>query len=162
MTLIARGRCGVAFVRNAFICFGHAAITVAAFSICSVGLVPDARSQQPGFDCATNTAPDERTICASAELSRLDRQLNDLYVAVRDGLDAGQQILLRDTQRLWLRQRAACGRDPSCIAALYQARIPQLRAILAGTPGVPPAPVGSRPPAIPGARDACDAFPTLC
>jgi uncharacterized protein len=142
----------------------HATIALVAFSICLVSLVPDVHGQQPSFNCKTNTAPDERTICASKVVSQLDRQMDDLYVALRDSLDAGQQALLREAQRSWLRKRAACGTNASCIAALYQARIPQLRALLAGTTGVPQAQPGTPPqtPSPGGGRDACDAFPTLC
>ena len=137
------------------------AAVIATLSLC---FAPEALSQ-PSFNCATNRAPDEVTICGNIALSQLDRQLGDLYGAVREGLDLNQQQGLRDVQRNWLRQRTACGSDASCIARLYQQRISQLRTILAGPPApvTPPAPVGARPPPPGGnSRDACDAFPTLC
>jgi len=151
-------------VDSFFVGVARAVVVSAAFSVVSFGIVPFARGEQPSFNCKTDTAPDESTICASSALSQLDRQLNDLFVAVRDGLDANQQIQLRDAERIWLRQRAACGRNASCIAGLYQARIGQLRSIIAGAPGVPQAPIGTpvRPPVSSGTGDACDAFPTLC
>src|SRR5262245_53729234 len=89
---------------------------------------------QPSFSCATDTGPDERTICASPALSQFDRQLNHLYGLVLEALDANRQISLRDAQRNWLRQRAACGTNAGCITGLYQVRISQLQALLAGAP----------------------------
>ena len=95
--------------------------------------------QQPSFNCLTDSLyPDEGAICANSELSQLDRQMVTLYTAVREPLDAGRQILLRDAQRNWLRQRAACGPSISCIAALYRKRIAELQTLIAGPPAAPP------------------------
>jgi S1-C subfamily serine protease len=125
-------------VQNFFVSRARASVASATFLICSVTFVPVVHGQQPSFNCTTDTRPDERTICASAALSQFDRQLSNLYVAARDGLDAAQQILLRDAQRNWLRQRAACGANANCIASLYRARISQFQAMLAGTPSGEP------------------------
>jgi uncharacterized protein len=95
--------------------------------------------QQPSFNCLTDSLyPDEGAICANSELSQLDRQMVTLYTAVREPLDAGRQILLRDAQRNWLRQRAACGPSMSCIATLYRKRIAELQTLIAGPPAAPP------------------------
>jgi uncharacterized protein len=145
------------------------AASAAAVIAISFSYADAARSQQqPSFNCANNRAPNEVAICNNIALSQLDRQLSDLFVTVRDGLDLNQQAALRDTQRNWLRQRAACGADTGCIGRLYRQRIPQLRAMLAGSaapptvPVGPPPPVGTRPSPGSGTRDACDTFPTLC
>jgi uncharacterized protein len=126
------------------------------------------RAQGPSFNCLTNNKPDETTICTSNMLSRLDVELNGLYTALRESLDTNSQLLLRDTQRGWLRKRGACQSDVRCISALYQTRITALKQMLAPIPAEPPqtAPTTTtdrsapRPPA--GGRDACDTFPTLC
>jgi uncharacterized protein len=130
--------------------------------------VPNARSAQPSFDCATNTRLDERTICASAVLSELDVRMSGLYFMLRDALPAPQQALLQEAQRYWLKRRAACSGNANCIAGLYRARIPQLNAVLAGAPpgGTPssgPSPGGKLPlPPPPGIPDACVVWRTLC
>jgi uncharacterized protein len=147
-----------------------------------LGFSGPALSQQPSFDCATDHGADEVTICGNYALAQLDRQLADLYTAVRGRLDASQQAALRDSQRVWIRQRAACGRDANCIARVYQERIPQLSGLLVRP--APPQPAPAPPPAVAapvitpqtpamtrpspgpppaqGTRDACDMFPTLC
>ena len=122
----------------------------------------------PADWCSNPRTPDEITICGNSALSQFDRQLGQLYIAVRTGLSLDQQSLLRDTQRAWLSQRSACGWNADCIARLYQTRIPQLRGMLAG--GAPLPSTGSAPAATPApvptptgsGRDACDMFPTLC
>jgi uncharacterized protein YecT (DUF1311 family) len=127
---------------------------------------PCAHAQQNW--CSNPRTPDEITICGNSALSQFDRQLGQLYIAVRTGLSLDQQSLLRDTQRAWLSQRSACGWNADCIARLYQTRIPQLRGMLAG--GAPLPSTGSAPAATPApvptptgsGRDACDMFPTLC
>ena len=166
-----RSKMGRAFVRAGVIPIAtlsalavRASRALAAALICSFTFVPEVRAQGPSFNCVTDTRPVERTVCASAALSQLDRQLSTLYFAVRDGLDAGQQAVLRDGQRNWIRERQSCGANAACISALYQRRISQLQQMMAGRPAVTPAPDASpaRPPASGGTRDACDAFPTLC
>lgn len=166
-----RPRIGRAFVRAGVIPLGtlsvlaaRASVALAATLICSFTFVPEVLAQGPSFNCVTDTRPDERTVCASAALSQLDRQLSTLYFAVRDGLDAGQQAVLRDGQRSWIRERQSCGANAACISALYQRRISQLQQMMAGRPAVTPTPdaPAARPPTSGGTRDACDAFPTLC
>jgi uncharacterized protein len=95
-----------------------------------------ALGQQPSFDCATSRHLDETTICGDPSLAQLDRALDDLFATALNRLDEKQKPALRDSQRQWLRQRAACGRDVSCINRLYAQRIPQVRA-LASAQSVP-------------------------
>jgi uncharacterized protein len=148
-------------MQNAFISAYRATFMAAASLICVISFVPDVVGQ-PSFDCRTNTGPDERTICASRALSQMDRRLSNAYLELRGRLDSDQQIRLRDVQRNWLRQRANCVANVNCIAALYQTRIPQLEAMLAGAT-TSTAPSGTpQSPSTGGTRDACDAFPTLC
>jgi uncharacterized protein YecT (DUF1311 family) len=108
-----------------------------ALSLCPAG---PALSQQPSFNCAADRHPDEVTICGSLALAGLDRRMNDLYFAARERLDLVQQSTLQNSQRYWLRQRAACERDANCISRLYQQRILELSA-LAGSQSEPSAPV---------------------
>jgi uncharacterized protein len=141
-------------------------------------LVPAAAKSQPAW-CASPKTPDEITICANPHLAQLDQLLGGLYVAVRALLSPSEQLSLRDSQRAWLAQRAACGYSSDCISRLYQTRVPQLRAALAG-PAPQPIPIPASPapappatpttpttptipsPTTPPPGDPCDMFPTLC
>jgi uncharacterized protein YecT (DUF1311 family) len=81
----------------------------------------------PSFDCSKARTPDELEICRNGMLASLDRQLDGLYAAVRDRSNGDRQIALRDEQRSWLRQRAACLSNDTCLLDTYRSRIAQLR-----------------------------------
>jgi uncharacterized protein YecT (DUF1311 family) len=72
----------------------------------------------PSFDCARVSSHVNRLICASPELSALDRRLADHYraLAARPGIDVA--ALQRDEAR-WLREvRDPCP-DAACVAQAY-------------------------------------------
>ncbi len=90
----------------------------------------------PGFDCAKAAAPDEKLVCGTPELARLDRRLAVLYSWRSALADAPARDRERSAQRAWLAKRAACAagaKAPSkpadraaCVAAVYPARIAEL------------------------------------
>jgi uncharacterized protein len=88
---------------------------------------PSAPAPQPSFDCTRKSTPDEITICGDTALARLDGLVGALYAAAGERLDDSQKAALRDSQRAWMRRRAACGSDAGCIETLYSERIPQLQ-----------------------------------
>lgn len=110
-----------------------------------------APGEAPSFDCATSTRDVEQVICASAALSRLDRELAESYAALRNALDRNAADQLRSSQVSWLARREACATNASCIEALYQARMLDLRSLqrsLARAPAPVPMPtVMPTPPA---------------
>jgi uncharacterized protein len=141
--------------------------TVAGFTAYVLGCVfpLHASAQNPSFDCATNFAPDEQTICRNRTLSTLDREMAILYFAVWGSLDANQRTTFRNEQRAWLKQRAVCQTNQACLSATYQSRISYLKG-LQGSASTSPPPVPSSPtpsrPTPGGSADACDMFPMLC
>jgi uncharacterized protein YecT (DUF1311 family) len=78
----------------------------------------------PSFDCAKATRPDEAAICASPELSRLDRAANSGYQFVRTihGRERANSLTLPV-----LRARQACGSNVPCIKAQQLAAIQTYR-----------------------------------
>jgi uncharacterized protein len=133
-------------------------------------LLPLAHAQRPSFNCAVATALDEAMICRDGNLANLDNQLSAIFRVLLDTLNGSDKALLRETERLWLAKRAACGARADCIANMYRIRIEQLNILVAGNPTTPAIPAsgpsatgGPTKPASPGgSKDACDAFPTLC
>ena len=137
---------------------------VVVFCACIAGFffsVPTS-AQTPSFDCATNFAPDEITICRNGTLSSLDRQMAVLYFAVWSSLDARQQTTLRSDQRSWLKQRSSCITNQACLMKAYQDRISHLTGLQSSVSpsSAPSAP--SKPTPGGGSGDACDMFPMLC
>jgi uncharacterized protein len=82
------------------------------------------------FSCATNTAPDERAICADCGLAQLDVKLAVMYEVLTKTSGMGVRADLREAQRAWLSTRAACGGNVSCLTGAYQTRIAALQASL--------------------------------
>ena len=86
--------------------------------------IRDAPAQS--FNCRKATKADEIAICHSARLAPLDEQLSSLFFKLRNNLAIAQQKLLTSEQQTWLRERATCGSDASCIEKVYEKRLGQL------------------------------------
>ncbi len=86
------------------------------------------------FDCAQAGTAQEKLICATPELSRLDEAVAAAYNALLGRLADPQRLAVRDSQRDWVRYRRAACPIPSrpsaelavppadCMARLYRAR----------------------------------------
>jgi uncharacterized protein len=82
----------------------------------------------PSFDCSNHNQPEERAICASAELSRLDQQLADAYEAAKSTLAPEQLDALRKSQLDWIRNwRKSCGSKRDCLKEGYGKRLVELQ-----------------------------------
>lgn len=86
----------------------------------------------PGFDCRQARSAVERRICASAELSQRDAELDRLYRQIQaetagvDGASGRRIDPLAAGQAAWLAERDACA-DEACLARAYDRRIAALR-----------------------------------
>ncbi len=79
----------------------------------------------PGFDCTRATTPTEKAICASSELSMLDREMSGLYRT----LSAVGYPQVATQQRAWLKKRNRCGAagEPgTCLLDAYRQRLLEL------------------------------------
>jgi len=84
-------------------------------------------AEGPSFDCTKVTGAVTRAVCASPELSALDRQLAEHYRALQAQPATDRAALARD-ELAWLREvRDRCA-DDACIAAAYRARDAELLA----------------------------------
>lgn len=102
---------------------------LAAVVLASAGTV--AAQDGPSFDCAKARSGAEQAICASEELSRLDRLVSARYSAALDvirGLDTGAEPAedqLRTEQRGWIKGRDECWKaddESACIRDAYLRR----------------------------------------
>jgi uncharacterized protein YecT (DUF1311 family) len=90
-----------------------------------LAFAPSAGAQS--FDCLDRLSEDERVICNSPSLSRLDEQLAEVYEDALAGRSTSQRDRLRTEQRDWVELRRNCRRRRSCIKRLYQDRLAELR-----------------------------------
>lgn len=86
-----------------------------------------AEQNGPGYNCTRARKRDEIIICNSAELSALDRVLNDAYRDARTRVSDVDRDDLRAGQSAWLAERSRC-RSAACIRDSYVTRIGELDA----------------------------------
>lgn len=92
----------------------------------------------PSFDCAKASNVVEKTICASSNLSQMDRRLSDSYRASLALLSAEGKVSFQNGQRQWIKvTREVCDRTPfpklpymptteQCLEKHYRERLEQL------------------------------------
>lgn len=85
--------------------------------------VPDDQisGDRASFDCSGARRPDERAICASRELRRLDYELAQLYLPV--ARERASQVL----QRRFVAERGECRANVDCLKRVYRLRLAELR-----------------------------------
>jgi uncharacterized protein len=85
-----------------------------------------APTDRPSFDCIRAATAAERTVCATASLSRLDVELDAAFKALRssDGIDVPGE---RRKQDAWRRARDACQQNVDCLSRSYLNRLSSLR-----------------------------------
>jgi len=85
-------------------------------------------AQAASFDCAKATTADENAICDDPALSALDSEMGGLWYAYsRFPFLMGASGTRHDEAEAFLKRRAACGSDVSCLRDAYEERITVLR-----------------------------------
>ncbi|MBK8401039.1 MAG: hypothetical protein IPL29_08260 [Propionivibrio sp.] len=81
------------------------------------------------FDCTKARAEDEKAICQSAELSKLDDELSaEFKVAIEPFKGWKERATpFRKNQSDWVKDRAGCGATEGCLANAYKKRIAWLK-----------------------------------
>ena len=90
-------------------------------------LLPLSAAAGPGFDCRKAVGGDERAVCRSVTLSRLDRQMTALYRTAQACSLMGGRAANHDDQVEWLAMRKQCGAGRQCLRAAYVKRIEALK-----------------------------------
>lgn len=79
-----------------------------------------------GADCHQAKHADEKTLCASRELSELDVEMRVKYHFLAGLAGMGVRGDMQDAQTAWLTQRRQCGTDHRCLLTAYRQRIAEL------------------------------------
>ena len=92
----------------------------------------EARSAaSPSFNCSYARSRSELMVCGSASLAAKDRQMAAIYYAAMANADVGTRNHLRRSRDAFLVRRERCGSE-DCVRAIYDARIQEIRRIVAG------------------------------
>ena len=90
-------------------------------------LASAATSGAAGFDCGKARTEDERAVCASTELSRLDDEMTAAYRKLWDSAikyeEPKVQAAFRANQKDWIGLRSRCGDAANCLRDAYRDRI---------------------------------------
>ncbi|MDE1915470.1 MAG: hypothetical protein KGJ57_08465 [Sphingomonadales bacterium] len=116
------GARSVTLMRGAVL-MGAVLMGLGAARAAALAQAPGHGVSRPSFDCHKARTLDERAICASPELMRLDRQLDVFYHTIAGCVGMGSRADLIDNQRRWLAKRAQCGGNGACLGQLYRKRI---------------------------------------
>lgn len=79
------------------------------------------------FDCDKAQTADEKAVCADRALNDQDVEMSVLYTQLKPLLGMGARGDMEDEQVAWLKRRAACGDDGTCLSKAYEDRVLQLR-----------------------------------
>ncbi len=86
------------------------------------------------FDCAKARLPEEIAICRSTALSELDTEMGALWFSYsRVPMAMGSNGARRDDAEQFLRDRASCNADVSCLVFVYRRRNAALRQAIVET-----------------------------
>ena len=99
------------------------------FAIVFAAFVATTGAANAASFCAEARHADERTICHTPGMVRVDANMNRYYHKLMGELGTFSRWRLRARQRQWLAERHACGRDTTCIRLAYRERVHTLRAI---------------------------------
>ncbi len=79
-------------------------------------------SNAASFDCSKAQEPDEKAICSDETLSGYDDELARIYKGLTI-LQSGDELKkLQESQRQWLKERAQCASDATCLNTVYANR----------------------------------------
>lgn len=93
-----------------------------------------APAQAASFDCSKATAADEVAVCRDGVTSALDSEMGALFYAYdKVPMLMGSSGARHDDAEAFLKTRAACGADITCLRRAYTARIAALKENLAAS-----------------------------
>lgn len=89
--------------------------------------------QNPSFSCRVARSWAAITVCRSASLAALDRDIASRYGNAMEQADAAKRALLQRSDSQFLARRDGCSSEV-CVHGAYLARIREIQDIMAGTP----------------------------
>jgi len=114
---------GMTMIRRLMVQMMVTAAASAAFAASAAG---------QSFDCRRAVFPDERAICRSSQLSKLDGELAALFGRAIRAVPSAQRAALTRRETEWVVARRHCGRDDGCIEQHYRDRMAALASVLGG------------------------------
>jgi uncharacterized protein len=105
---------------------GLSVLSVLALCFTSPAQAGSRLGESPSFNCNQATTPTEHLICTAQDLSWLDRQMAQLYQAIREQLRPKARQSLIIAQQDWLQKRDQCQSNRDCTQQAYIDRLKTL------------------------------------
>lgn len=83
-------------------------------------------AEAQSFNCRYAKSPDEVLVCQEPDLGKLDEEVSNLYYSLRGNANGFKKQRIDQINFGWLRQRASCGRNYSCVRSTYNSWIADL------------------------------------
>ncbi len=90
--------------------------------------------QAASFDCAKAGTTIEKMICESPAISNFDEQLATVYKTAIE--KAADKDVLKQQQRVWLKEKRNTCKDEDCLSTVYRQRLVELNNLPAGASSV--------------------------
>lgn len=121
---------------------GALPLVVVAIVASGLAQASPARAAGPAFDCGKAARDIQKLVCASPDLSALDRRLSEVFAAALPKTDDAGRTRLRAEQRGWIKGRDDCWKaddKAACVKDSYVRRIAELQATYRLVPALGPA-----------------------
>lgn len=106
--------------------FAAGVIVIAGF----VSAATAAASEYAPLNCKHAASSSERTICGNYMLGQQEARMATLFSVATGLVPMGRRGDIEDSQRKWLKRRAACGKRIDCMTRAYDARIRELNDVI--------------------------------
>lgn len=103
--------------KSLFIQFCLASLTLSAFT---------SAYAENSINCSKAQLPDEKAICHSVELQKLDVKMTTLFEVSEHLMAMGSRGTMQDRQYVWLKNRHMCKTNTACLKQSYNDRIDEL------------------------------------
>lgn len=100
--------------------------------ILALVIVASQEAQAASFDCRKAIYPDEIAVCHNPRLNDKDVKMATTYQLLIGLFAMGMRGSMMDAQSAWLKERAACQSNVSCLNQRYDERLAALDKIYAG------------------------------
>jgi uncharacterized protein len=102
-----------------------------AIAIATLALIaPTHAADYAPLNCAAASSASEKTICGNYGLGQQEARMATLYQWATSFVPMGQRGDIQDAQRVFLKERNACGAKVDCLRRAYDGRIGQLQTVM--------------------------------
>jgi uncharacterized protein len=105
-------------------------LAILACAALALATAPAKAADYAPLNCAAASTISEKTICKNYGLGQDEARMATLYQWATSFVAMGQRGDIQDAQRVFLKERNACGADIACLRRAYEKRINELQTVM--------------------------------